>query len=57
MKKLRFLIGCATLALALSIHAQELRREAFDLINLDYPGLEKVKAACQEERWKDAAAA
>lgn len=57
MKKLRFLIGCATLALALSIHAQELRREAFDLINLDYPGLEKVKAACQEERWNDAAAA
>lgn len=57
MKKLRFLIGCATLALALSIHAQELRREAFDLLNLDYPGLEKVKAACQEERWNDAAAA
>ena len=24
--------------------AQQLRKEAFDLLNLDYPGLEKVKA-------------
>lgn len=35
--------------------AQQLRQEAFELINLDYPGLEKVKAACSRQKWEAAA--
>ena len=36
----------ALLLVAVSAEARQLRkRELFDLLNLDYPGLEKVKAA------------
>lgn len=38
-------------------NAQELKSEAFSLLNLDYPGLAKVKALHQEGKDKDAAQA
>ena len=38
-------------------NGQELRSELFSLLNLDYPGLEKVKALHQQGNDKDAAAA
>lgn len=41
--------------LAVVADAQQLRQEAFELINLDYPGLEKVKAACSRQKWEAAA--
>ena len=41
--------------LAVVADAQQLRQEAFELINLDYPGLEKVKTACSRQRWEEAA--
>lgn len=41
--------------LAVVADAQQLRQEAFELINLDYPGLEKVKAACSRQKWETAA--
>ena len=41
--------------LAVVADAQQLRQEAFELINLDYPGLEKVKAACSRQKWEVAA--
>jgi heparan-sulfate lyase len=45
------------LALSIGAQGQELRREAFDLLNLDYPGLEKVKAACRAADYDKAAEA
>ncbi len=36
---------------------QELKSEVFSLLNLDYPGLEKVKALHQEDKNADAAKA
>lgn len=55
MKTLRFiLVVCFSLFSAL-IQAQTLRTEVFDLLNLDYPGLEKVKDACGRQQWKEAA--
>ena len=41
--------------LAVVADAQQLRQEAFELINLDYPGLEKEKAACSRQKWEAAA--
>lgn len=58
MKFLKYLTVCVMFALgALSAGAQELRREAFDLLNLDYPGLEKVKEACGRQDYQEAAKA
>lgn len=37
--------------------AQELKSEVFSLLNLDYPGLEKVKALHEEGKDEDAAKA
>ena len=42
---------------SISLNAQELRSEVFDLLNLNYPGLEKVKALHQEGKNQDAAKA
>jgi hypothetical protein len=38
-------------------YAQELKSEVFSILNLDYPGLEKVKALHQEGKDEDAAKA
>ncbi len=45
-KNLFFIIIC--LLCMSGLHAQQLRPEIFSLINLDYPGLEQVKASHQE---------
>ncbi len=56
MKAIKTLLAAATLFLAAgTINAQELRPEVFDLLNLDHPGLENVKALHNEGN--DAAAA
>ena len=44
MKIAKYFLCLALLLVAISAEAQQLRKEAFDLLNLDYPGLEKVKA-------------
>ena len=42
MKTIRYIFSICLLMLAVVADAQQLRQEAFELINLDYPGLEKV---------------
>lgn len=44
MKIAKYFLCLALLLVAISAEAQQLRKEAFDLLNLDYPGLEKVKS-------------
>ena len=51
MKIAKYFLCLALLLVAISAEAQQLRKEAFDLLNLDYPGLEKVKAACAQQQW------
>lgn len=48
-----FVIACV----ANGAKAQELRSEVFSLLNLDYPGLEKVKALREQGKEKEAATA
>ena len=43
---MKFILSVFLLTIAIIADAQQLRKEAFDLLNLDYPGLEKVKTAC-----------
>ena len=57
MKIAKYFLCLALLLVAISAEAQQLRKEAFDLLNLDYPGLEKVKAACAQQQWDKAAQA
>lgn len=57
MKTLKYILLLLFLSAAAITPAQQLRKEAFDLINLDYPGLEKVKAACDAQQWDEAAQA
>ena len=40
---MKFILSVFLLTIAIIADAQQLRKEAFDLLNLDYPGLEKVK--------------
>ena len=47
--------AAAAMSLSAGLDAQELRPEAFDLLDLDWPGLEQVKALHSEGR--DSAAA
>lgn len=57
MKTIKYILGIMFLMIAVCTEAQQLRKEAFDLLNLDYPGLEKVKAACGQQQWNEAAQA
>ena len=57
MKIAKYFLCLALLLVAISAEAQQLRKEAFNLLNLDYPGLEKVKAACAQQQWDKAAQA
>ena len=57
MKTLRYILGITLLLLAVCAEAQQLRKEAFALLNLDNPALEKVKAACTGQQWEEAAQA
>ena len=49
MKTIRYIFSICLLMLAVVADAQQLRQEAFELINLDYPGLEKVKGMLPAE--------
>ena len=40
---MKYILSVFLLTIAIIADAQQLRKEAFDLLNLDYPGLEKVK--------------
>lgn len=57
MKVIRYILGVVFLMSSVCAEAQQLRKEAFDLLNLDYPGLEKVKAACARQQWSEASQA
>ncbi|WP_373802903.1 heparinase II/III family protein, partial [Bacteroides heparinolyticus] len=57
MKVIRYILGVIFLVSSVCAEAQQLRKEAFDLLNLDYPGLEKVKAACARQQWSEASQA
>lgn len=57
MKTVKYILSVLLLVVAVVAEAQQLRKEAFGLLNLDYPGLEKVKAACSRQQWDEAAQA
>ncbi len=58
MKLIKTIIASAALCLAAGMaQAQELKKEAFDLLNLDRPGLEQVKALHNGGKDAEAAAA
>lgn len=57
MKVIRYILAVVFLMSSVCAEAQQLRKEAFDLLNLDYPGLEKVKAACARQQWSEASQA
>lgn len=52
---MKYILSVFLLTIAIIADAQQLRKEAFDLLNLDYPGLEKVKTACSRQQWEEAA--
>ena len=56
-KTLKYIILLAIACFVSKGYAQELKNEVFSLLNLDYPGLEKVKALHQEGKDEDAAKA
>ena len=49
MKITKYILSFTFLLVVLCAEAQQLRKEAFDLLNLDYPGLEKVKERREKE--------
>ncbi|NDV57294.1 heparin-sulfate lyase HepC [Bacteroides sp. 519] len=57
MNKISKYLAIAIARLAGKITAQELKSEAFSLLNLDYPGLEKVKELHQNGKDEEAAKA
>ena len=54
-KTLKYIVLLTFACLVGKGYAQELKSEVFSLLNLDYPGLEKVKALHQEGKNADAA--
>ena len=50
MKTLKYLFLLAVILFAGKANAQELRTEVFPLLNLDYPGLEKLKLCMKKEK-------
>ena len=56
-KTLKYIVLLAIACFVGKASAQELKSEVFSLLNLDYPGLEKVKALHQEGKDEDAAKA
>lgn len=55
--KSRILTLAFVIGLVPAINAQELKPEVFNLLNLDFPGLEKVKSLHQDGKEKEAATA
>lgn len=56
-KTFKYIVLLALACFVGKANAQELKTEVFSLLNLDYPGLEKVKALHQEGKDTDAAKA
>ena len=56
-KTFKYIVLLALACFVGKANAQELKTEVFSLLNLDYPGLEKVKALHQEGKDADAAKA
>ena len=56
-KTLKYIVLLAIDCFVGKASAQELKSEVFSILNLDYPGLEKVKALHQEGKDEDAAKA
>ena len=54
MKVVKYILSALFLAITIVVDAQQLRKEAFELLNLDYPGLEKVKTAYSQQKWNEA---
>lgn len=54
MKVLRSVLAIVCLMVAVSMEAQQMRKEVFNLLNLDYPGLEKVRTAYLQKDWDKA---
>ncbi len=57
MRTVRYILTAAFLFIAVCVEAQQVRKEAFALLNLEQPALEKVKAACTRQHWDEAAQA
>lgn len=57
MRIVRYILTAAFLFIAVCVEAQQVRKEAFALLNLEQPALEKVKAACARQHWDEAAQA
>lgn len=55
MKVVKYILSALFLAITIVVDAQQLRKEAFELLNLDYLGLEKVKTAYSQQKWNEAA--
>lgn len=55
MKILKYIGGILFLAVSVATEAQTLKKETFELLNLDYPGLENVRTSCKQEKWEEAA--
>ena len=56
-KTLKYIVLLAIACFVGKASAQELKSEVFSILNLDYPGLEKVKALHQEGKDEDTAKA
>ncbi|GAE86536.1 heparin-sulfate lyase HepC [Bacteroides reticulotermitis] len=57
MRTVRYILTATFLFIAACVEAQQVRKEAFALLNLEQPALEKVKAACTRQHWDEAAQA
>lgn len=57
MRTVRYILTATFLFIAVCVEAQQVRKEAFALLNLEQPALEKVKAACARQHWDEAAQA
>lgn len=57
MKTLKYIIAILFLSIPFGVNSQELRKEVFEMLDLNYPGLEQVKAACDKQEWEKASSA
>ena len=52
---MKCILGEIFLLTAIVAYGQSSKKEVFDLLNLNYPGLEQVKKACENQAWEQAA--
>ena len=55
MKNLKYILSIVLLTVSFYIQAQQLKEEAFSLLNLDYQGMQEVKAAYAAQNYVEAA--